>query len=321
MPASQSSIPRPPMPPRAAAIVDSFEGAHVRGKPKGASRTVRLICQVFGVIAAEYEADNASGLVEEIHAAADYFMATRGKMTPAIPNGIRYVLQGLDENAGSVTDVQIFITQRSQEYVATSERNVDQIWEYGANLLSSQMTVLAYDYSSTVVGVLRRAGERGKKLNLIIPESRSLNGGIPIVKAAIDAGHQILYTTDSAIGQQLARAQAAMIGVESITATGGCWNTTGSLMVAVMARHFDVPLYAPTELNKFDYRSFKGEMREVKWFDLPAISSNDAILQHESVSVRCEDLDFVPGNLISAFVTEKGVLPPQAAIGSIQKNL
>ena len=318
MPASSTHIARPYLPPRAAAIVDSFEGAHVRGKPKGASRTVRLICQVFGVIAAAYQGDDPTALVDQIQAAADYFMATRGQMTPAIPNGIRRVTAGLDENAGSVAAIREFILTRSQQYVADSERHVDQIWDYGANLLTDKMSVLAYDYSSTVVGVIRRAGEQGKRLNLIIPESRSLNGGVPIVKAAVAAGHQILYTTDSAIGQQMARAQAAFIGVESITATGSLWNTTGSLMVAVMANHFELPLYAPTELNKFDFRSLKGEVREVKWFDLPAISGNDSILQHEAITVQCQDLDCVPAQFITAFVTEIGVLSPEDAVLAAQ---
>ena len=309
-----STIIRPSMPARAEAIVDSFEGAHVRGKPKGASRTVRLICQVFAVIAEEFDGDGPAQLTQHIEAAAAYFMATRGKMTPAIPNGIRTVLDGLDKAASSVDEIKQFISKNSRNYIENSEKHVKQIWEYGANLLLDKMTVVAYDYSSTVVGVIRRAGEQGKTLNLIIPESRSLNGGIPIVKAAVEAGHQILYTTDSAIGQQLKRADASLIGVESITATGGCWNTTGSLMVAVMAHHFQVPLYAPTELNKFDFRSLTGELRELKWFDLPAISNNDPILENESVSVKCQDLDFVPPSYITAFVTEKGVLPPHAIV-------
>ena len=189
---------------------------------------------------------------------------------------------------------------------------------WARNLLADQMTVLAYDYSSTVVGIIRRAGEMGKKLNLIIPESRSLNGGLPIVKAAVESGHRVLYTTDSAIGQQLTRAEAALIGVESITAAGGCWNTTGSLMVAVLAHHCNVPLYAPTELNKFDFRSLKGEMREVKWFDLPAISGNDPILQHEAVTVKCQDLDYIPPQFITAFITENGALSTQDAVAAAQ---
>ena len=85
-------------------------------------------------------------------------------------------------------------------------------------------------------------------------------------------------------------------------------------MVAVMAHHFQVPLYAPTELNKFDFRSLTGEFRELKWFDLPAISGNDPILEHEAITVKCQDLDFVPPNFITAFITEMGVLPPSAAV-------
>ncbi|MEM7118921.1 MAG: hypothetical protein AAF614_41270 [Chloroflexota bacterium] len=314
----EQSILRPPLPPRAAAIVDSFEGAHLRGKPKGASRTVRLICQVFGIIAEEFETDDAEVLIEHINSVADYFMATRGKMTPAIPNGIHTVLAGLDKNATSVSQIQNFVMERTQQFIARSEQNVQQIFEVGANLLADQMTVLAYDYSSTVVGVIRRAGKMGKKLNLIIPESRSLNGGLPIVKTAVEAGHQVLYTTDQAIGQQLARAEAALIGVESITAAGGCWNTTGSLMVAVLAHYHNVPLYAPTELSKFDFRSLSGHMREVKWFELPAISGNDPILQHEAVRIQCQDLDYVPPQFITAFLTEKGVLSAQNAVVAAQ---
>ena len=314
MKANPTLITKPNFTPRARKLVASFEGAEIHGKPKGASRTTRIINSIFCAITEEYNTADPTELVQTIRDAAQYFINTRGQMTPTITNAITLVLDGLEQHSSTVSDITTFVTNRCEHFNSESRANLDQIKYHAATLLKENMTIFVYDYSSTVAGIITHTGTLSNSLKIIIPESRALNGGIPIVKAAISSGHEVLYITDSAIGQQIQAAEAAFIGAESITNIGGCWNTTGSTMVALVAKHYNVPLYIPTELMKFDNSNPQGTIREAIWKDIPAIKTNDPILLDKNVSVQSLDLDHVESELITAFVTEQGILTPNRTV-------
>jgi ribose 1,5-bisphosphate isomerase len=319
MKAKPTPITKPYFSPRARKLVDSFEGAEIHGKPKGASRTTRIINSIFCAITEEHNTDDPIQLVQIIRDAAQYFINTRGQMTPTITNAITLVLDGLEQHSSNVSDITTFVASRCEHFNSESIANLEQIKHHGATLLKDDMTIFVYDYSSTVAGIITHAGTLLKSLKIIIPESRALNGGIPIVKAAISSGHDVLYITDSAIGQQIPSAEAAFIGAESITNIGGCWNTTGSTMVALVAKHYNVPLYIPTELMKFDNFNPQGTIREAIWKDISAIKSNDPILLDKNVSVQSLDLDHVESELITAFVTEQGLLTPNKTVSAAKR--
>ena len=299
-------------------LVDSFEGAEIYGKPKGASHTARIINEVFCVITEEHNSDSPTDLAYQLHEAAKYFINTRGQMTPTITNAINLVLDGLDQHLSSVSDISTFVLDRCEKFNLGSLENLKSIQRHGASLLESGMNVFVYDYSSTVAGILTYAGNQSKSIQLIIPESRALNGGIPLVKSAISSGHKVLYITDAAAGQQLSSAKAVFIGAESITNQGGCWNTTGSITVALLANHYSIPLYVPTELMKYDTINPPGQIRTPIWKDIPAIKSNDPVLLDKNVSVQAHDLDHIKAELITAFVTEKGILSPSQTVSAAQ---
>ena len=299
-------------------LVDSFEGAEIHGKPKGASRTARIINEVFCVITEEHNSDSPTDLAYQLHEAASYFIKTRGQMTPTITNAINLVLDGLDQHLSSVSDVSKFVFDRCEKFNLQSLDNLKSIQSHGSSLLENGMNVFVYDYSSTVAGILTYAGNQSKSLQLIIPESRALNGGLPLVKSAISSGHKVQYITDAASGQQIPSAKAVFIGAESITNLGGCWNTTGSTTVALLANHYNVPLYVPTELMKFDTINPPGSIRTPILKDIPAIKANDPVLLDKRVSVEAHDLDHVKAELITAFVTEKGILSPSHTVAAAQ---
>ena len=312
------TITKPYFSPQTQKLVDSFESAEIYGKPKGASRTARIINKVFCLITEEHKTNSPEELAQNLRVVAKYFIDTRGQMTPTIINAINWVLDELDQHLSSVSDISTFILHRCESFNRLSIANLEQIQQHGASLLENGMNTFVYDYSSTVAGILKYAGKQSKSLQLIIPESRALDGGLPIVKTAISSGHKVLYITDAAIGQQLPVAQAAFIGAESITNLGGCWNTTGSTTVATLAKNYSVPLYVPTELMKFDTTNPPGTIRTPVWKDIPAIQTNDPILLHKNVSVKAHDLDHVNSDQITAFITEKGVLTPSQTVLAAQ---
>jgi|GEM_PF-6127400 len=297
-------------------LVDSFEGAEIFGKPKGASRTARIISKILCLICEEYQDNNPSDLIQQLKNVSKYFNATRGQMTPIIPNAIRRIMLNIDQNMHSTESIKNLIIKQSKLYEEESIQNIELITNHGTTILNDEKQVLLYDYSSTTASIIKGAAKQSKQLKIIIPESRALNGGIPLVKESISSNHEVLYITDAAIAQQIAEASLVVIGAESISNMGGCWNTTGSLSVAILADYYKIPFYVATELIKFDTINPEGVLRSAPWREITAIKKNDPILNDKQVEVKAHDLDYIKGKLITAYITEKGILSPTKTVSA-----
>ena len=298
----------PELPEEAQKIVDVMNS----GATLGASRNIRQINDVFLKTAKYWAGSDAQVLIQAIQKTAEYYINNRGKNTPAIGNAINKVLIGLEDlDTDQVDKVVEFLDQRCQLYNEKSIENVTAISNMGANLLEGAETILAYDYSSSQMGVLRELGIRGLKKEILIPESRDLDGGRPIVRESISVGHHVKFVIDMATSYFMRDVDAVIIGAETIFANGGCWNTIGSFNMAILADYYKVPVYVPTELIKIDPRSFLGIEKEIKFDDYSEILEYPGSFESpEMISVIAPALDLVPPSLITAFITEKGVINP-----------
>jgi ribose 1,5-bisphosphate isomerase len=310
------NITLPPLPNKAKEIVRSFES----GEILGASRTIRLINEVFCLLADDDTASSGKELADHIHQAASYFIATRGKLSPAVGNAIKVVLRDFDEVAISHNNDEIkkFIHQQTEKYNQTSINNVNLIASHCANLLRGKNRILAYDYSSTMVAALKQTSKTNITLDVVIPESRTLDGGRPILNDIIEDCHQIIYIADSAIGQEIQRCEAVIVGVESLCVDGGFWNTVGTKMIAVLANYYNVPFYVATELIKVDPRSIRGIIRDVNRENIKCFNQLLTIPNSSKISIQCDDLEYTPPGLITNYITEEGIIPPSAIIGFVK---
>jgi ribose 1,5-bisphosphate isomerase len=293
----------------------------LQGEILGASRSIRLINEAFCMQADQTPLASGRELASQVRQWADYVTQTRGALSPAVGNAIQLVLQGLEEasDRDRVEDVRTFLHVRTEMYNRRSTENVQMIAQIGANLLEDGQTVMAYDYSSSVTGVLSKAAQDGKHLTVVIPESRALNGGLPILRDMLPFGHNILFTVDVAIGQELKRCQAVLVGAESVTADGGFWTTVGTCSVAILARYHRVPFRVATELIKFDRRSEMGLYRKVERVQLPVFDFIDLLPLPKQVRVECDDLEYTPRQLVEVYITEQGLLPPEMLHSEFQK--
>ncbi|MDH3675260.1 MAG: translation initiation factor eIF-2B, partial [Anaerolineae bacterium] len=199
------------------------------GEYLGASRNIRQINDLFVSITESWTTPSAEELIHTLVATGDYLIATRGRNTPAIANAIRLVLRKLhDTPFATPNDVKTLIQTRRTEYNRLSLANAELIAECGANLLANSEVVLAFDYSSSIMAVLKRLADRGRKLQIIVPESRCLDGGRPIANEATGWGHSVTFIVDMAFGHFIPQADAVLSGAETIFANGDCWNTVGS---------------------------------------------------------------------------------------------
>lgn len=299
----------PPLPPVAQAYYEEMQ----RARALGASRAIRQINDLLCVIADDWTGA-AAGLAQTLRAMGDFFIATRGLNTPAIANAINQVLHGLETAAQTGADakgVRDFMHAQRDQFNARSLANAQRMADYGANLLAECTTILPFDYSSTMLAILRRLVERGQPKRLIVTESRVLDGGRSIVREATAVGHQVVYTLDMAFGYFMPQVDAVLIGAESFQANGDAWNTIGSYPIALAAAALGKPFYVATELLKIDIRSFAGVRKPIRPHDYAPLLGVPGDFAHPAaINTVAPELDVTPARYITAYITEEGVMPP-----------
>ena len=242
---------------------------------------------------------------------ADYLASTRGASSQAVASAVYLMVRDLESQAGlPMPDLRGWIVESVRAYEEQSQGWMRELTEHGAELVSATDRVLAYDYSSSVAAILRAAEDRGWEGTVVVPESRSLNGGHKYVRDLRDTELSLEFVPDSAIGSVISSCGMAIEGAETLSSEGGCYNTVGTFMTALAAGYHNVSFYVASTLIKMDTRT-RGAER-----DIPALDVDKALLAGwelelaSRVRTFCPDLDYTPPELIAGFVTEEGVLSP-----------
>lgn len=252
-------VERPRLTPRAAALLDTFEAPQILG----ASRQLEIAADLFVSLAEEHEGDSPS-LVCRLRQVEVYLTALRGESSQAIPNAISLMLVGLNEHERLPPDtLKDWVIAQVRDYDTESRRGMTAIVAYGTALTSGAERLLAYDFSSSVAAILRALGEGGAPPTVVLPEARTLDGGRRYLEDLEESKLRFELIPDAAIGSWVKTCDLAFIGAETISAEGGCYNTTGSLLVAFACQYWRVPLYVPSTLVKIDTRTLHGYRRPI----------------------------------------------------------
>jgi methylthioribose-1-phosphate isomerase len=195
--------------------------------------------------------------------------------------------------------------------------------DHGARLVrsgDSLLTVcnaggLATSGYGTALGVFYRAKEQGKRIRVYACETRPLLQGARLT--TWELRHNNVDTTlicDSMAARlmQLGRIKAVFVGADRVAANGDLANKIGSYMLAVCACHHKVPFYVVAPFSTFDLSLGRGEdipIEEREPAEVTALYFRRPIAAR-GVTVYNPAFDMVPARLVTAIITEKGVLRP-----------
>ena len=105
---------------------------------------------------------------------------------------------------------------------------------------------------------------------------------------------------------------AVVVGADRIAANGDAANKIGTLGVAVLARHFGIPFYVAAPISTVDLDTPDGAAIPIEERDAFEVWP----VPLPGVAVRNPAFDVTPAELITAIVTERGAVAPDA-IGSL----
>ena len=194
------------------------------------------------------------------------------------------------------------------------------IGKFGAEVIDEGDTILTHcnagalacvDYG-TALGVIRAAHEQGKNIDVICDETRPRGQGASL---SVWEMHQenipVKLIPDVASGFLMSQGMIdkVVIGADRI-AKGGVVNKVGSFMVALAAKHHDIPFYVAAPYSTFD--------NEISIFDT-VIEERDgdevryyggARICPEGTDVINPAFDITPKEFITGIITEKGIIDP-----------
>jgi methylthioribose-1-phosphate isomerase len=220
----------------------------------------------------------------------------------------------------SISEARHISLAEANRVADEDSRACHAIGDYGSSLIADGSTVLTHCNAGalacrewgTALGIIRSAVESGKEIQVIACETRPLFQGARLTAWELKRDSiPVTVIPDSAAAHLMRRGEidCIVVGADRIT-HDAVFNKVGTYMHALCAHAHNLPFYIAAPLSTFDPVHSENEIAiEERGRDEVAFSGSTAIIP-EGVPVRNPAFDVTPLTLVSAIVTESGILGP-----------
>jgi methylthioribose-1-phosphate isomerase len=194
-----------------------------------------------------------------------------------------------------------------------------KIGEHGASLLEDGYTVLTHCNAGalatggigTALGIIYTAQAQGKRIKVFADETRPvLQGARLTVWELQQQGVDVTLICDNtaAFLMKTKKIDCVIVGADRVAKNGDVANKIGTYNLAVLAKAHNIPFYVAAPTSSFDSAIEDGEKIKIE-----ERSSDEVINWFEKriapleTKVWSPAFDVTPAELISAYVTEKGI--------------
>jgi methylthioribose-1-phosphate isomerase len=170
----------------------------------------------------------------------------------------------------------------------------------------------------TALGVIRSAVEQGKSIHVYADETRPFLQGARLTAWELMADGiptTVICDNTAASLMRAGRIQAVVVGADRIAANGDTANKIGTYNVAILAKEHGIPFYVAAPWSTIDLATPTGDSIPIE--ERPAVEvthHGGKQLTPNGVDICNPAFDVTPARLVTAIVTERGVLrPPYSA--------
>ena len=195
---------------------------------------------------------------------------------------------------------------------------------YGAALIADGDTVIHHCNTGslatvdwgTALGVIRQAHESGKHIHVLVDETRPRLQGARLTAWELEQyGISYDIICDNAAGYFLhtGQVQKVIFGADRAARNGDIANKIGTYMLALAAKDNGVPAYAVVPTSTVDLSLANGALIPIEeryGDEVLDIQKEGKPIAPKNASARNPAFDITPNRLITAIVTEKGVIYP-----------
>ena len=165
----------------------------------------------------------------------------------------------------------------------------------------------------TALGVIRVAVEQGRKLHVLVPETRPYLQGARLTAWELHRGGiPLTLITDNMVGHFLktGKVGAIVTGADRIAANGDVANKIGTYQIAVLAKENGVPFYVAAPVSTFDLSISSGDHIPIEERSAAEVTQIQGVRIAPDVPAAHPAFDVTPARYIAAIFTERGVAKP-----------
>ena len=230
--------------------------------------------------------------------------------TARIEGGAAALRQAVLQEAQRIADEDVEINKRMSEHGAALIDDGDTVIHH------CNTGALATVDWGTALGVIRMAHEQGKKIHVLVDETRPrLQGARLTAWELTQYGIPYDLISDNAAGFFLStgQVQKVVFGSDRTAANGDVANKIGTYMLALAAHANDVPRYAVVPTSTIDLSLKSGTEIPIEERDPSEVLGLTLLgrqVSPDSATARNPAFDVTPHRLITGIVTENGVAYP-----------
>ncbi len=197
-----------------------------------------------------------------------------------------------------------------------------RISRYGASLIKDGDTILHHcntgmlatvDYG-TALGVIRMAHEDGKRVHVLLDETRPRLQGARLSAwecEQLDIPYDIIPDTAAGYFMRRGEVNLVLFGADRVATNGDVVNKIGSYQIAVLARENRIPCYSVFPISTADLSKATGDDIPIEERDPAEVRAPYGCeLVPEHFHARNPAFDVTPQKYLAGLITDMGILLP-----------
>jgi methylthioribose-1-phosphate isomerase len=280
------------------------------------------VAAAFGVVVGMRERKPRSA--EEYKQRLDHVISSLGNTRPTAVN-LFWALERMKGviGEGEKNNMEELNHLLLKEALAIHEEDktmCEKIGELGASLLKDGDTVLTHCNAGalatggigTALGIIYTAAWQGKKISVYADETRPvLQGARLTVWELQQQGIEVTLICDNTAATVMKnkKIDCVIVGADRVASNGDVANKIGTYNLAVLAKHHNIPFYVAAPSSSFDSAISDGS--EIKIEERSSAEVTDCFgkrIAPLGTKVFSPAFDVTPGGLVTAHITEKGVV-------------
>ncbi|NTU56631.1 MAG: S-methyl-5-thioribose-1-phosphate isomerase [Anaerolineales bacterium] len=281
----------------------------------------------FGLALAGYESasSSTSSLLADLRAASAALKSAR----PTAVNLAWAVDRVMGVVAGvggerSADEVRQMVLEEAQRIADEDVEINKRMAEHGAKLINDGDTVIHHCNTGalatvdwgTALGVIRTAHEQGKRVHVLVDETRPRLQGARLTAWELEQygiPYEIIPDNSAGYFLKAGKVQKCFVGSDRTAANGDVANKIGTYMLALAAFDNGVPFYPVVPTSTIDLSLAHGDLIPIEERNPQEVLGLEFMGERVApVNARARNIafDVTPNRLVTAIVTENGVVYP-----------
>ncbi|MCP3742391.1 S-methyl-5-thioribose-1-phosphate isomerase [Rossellomorea sp. BNER] len=222
----------------------------------------------------------------------------------------------------SINEAKTLLLHEAIQIHAEDEETCRQIGEYSLEILTPGTSVLticnagsiATAKYGTALAPFHLAREKELYFKVFACETRPVLQGSRLTTWELQqSGVDVTLITDSMAAHTISNKgiSAIIVGADRIASNGDTANKIGTLSLAIIADHYGIPFYVAAPSTTFDLTIGSGSEIPIEERPIEEVTSIEGVnIAPEDTEVFNPAFDVTPSSLITAIITEKGIIHP-----------